>query len=110
MNELKFEFISYTPSPNDPYMLGIITIRLYGKLELRYKNISKKDGSGTFFAPASYSLNVDGNREYISAFKINDEDNAIVVQLIRNQLNKPQKEYVQTEISMPTSRNDDLPF
>lgn len=112
MDDLKFEFISYTPVLNDQYMVGIITIKLYGKIELRYKNISKKDGSGTFFAPASYSVNSNNGKEYISSFKLSEEDNAIVSTLIRNNINKPKKDYVQSEIEMPSKNNynDNLPF
>jgi hypothetical protein len=70
MNQQKFEFIKYEPTPSEKH-LGIATIKLYGKLLARFKIVPTKDGSSFFPAAASYkvgdryesSLILDSNSE-----------------------------------------------
>jgi hypothetical protein len=59
------EFLSYIPTPLEKY-LGIATVKLYGKVILRYKIVPIKDGSGHFPAPASYKAGDD----YVHAFML----------------------------------------
>lgn len=59
------EFLSYIPTPLEKY-LGIATVKLYGKVILRYKIVPTKDGSGHFPAPASYKAGDD----YVHAFML----------------------------------------
>jgi hypothetical protein len=59
------EFLSYIPTPLEKY-LGIATVKLYGKVILRYKIVPIKDGSGHFPAPASYKA----GDEYVHAFML----------------------------------------
>ena len=74
-----FKFVSYLSTPTDQYMLGIAKIKVelvnpttkkpIGDLELRYKHVKTKDGSGTFFVPANYTTTDSaGEKKYIPAF------------------------------------------
>jgi len=64
----QYEFIAYKPTPSDQYMLGVATVRLYGKVILRYKHVKTKDGTGDFFTSPSYSVSEDGEKKYLQAF------------------------------------------
>jgi hypothetical protein len=66
-----FEFLDYTPTPNERH-LGIATIRAYGKIILKYKIISGKDGRGFFISPGSYKVGAgpDGKDLYEKCFMI----------------------------------------
>ena len=63
-----FEFISYQPTPLDKYMIGIATVRCYGKVILRFKGIKTKDGTSVFYSAPSYGIDVDGEKKYIQGF------------------------------------------
>lgn len=63
MNNL--EFLSFIPTTGEKY-IGIATVKLYGKVILRYKIVPTKDGSGHFPAPASYKVGED----YVHAFML----------------------------------------
>lgn len=78
-----YEFISYKPTPTDQYMLGIATIRVYGKIILRFKHAKTKDGTGEFFVPATYSITDEDNKKvYISAFMIDSRSEEEELQLL----------------------------
>ncbi len=51
----KFEFIRYEPTPGEKH-LGIVTMKLYGKMIARYKIVSTKDGQNFFPASASFKI------------------------------------------------------
>lgn len=59
------EFLSFISTPGEKY-IGIATVKLYGKVILRYKIVPIKDGSGHFPAPASYKAGDD----YVHAFML----------------------------------------
>lgn len=63
-----YQFISYKPTPLDQYMLGVATVRLYGKVVLRFKHVKTKDGKGDFFTSPSYSIDEGGEKKYLQAF------------------------------------------
>ncbi len=52
------EFIDYLPTPGEKY-LGIITVKLYGKIQVLYKWSERKDGKGCFANPASFKIGDD---------------------------------------------------
>lgn len=62
----QIEFIKYEPVANEKF-LGIATIRLWGKITLRYKIVTTKDGSNIFPAIASYK---GPSGEYINCFTV----------------------------------------
>lgn len=66
MNQI--EFVKYE-KVNDEKYLGIATVKLYGKIILRYKIVMNKDGSGFFPAPASYK-NPSYPEQYYSCFML----------------------------------------
>jgi hypothetical protein len=80
-----FEFISYTPTPTDQYMLGIVKVKAYGKLELRYKHVKTRDGSGTFFCTSNYTLtDTMGEKKYMPCFLLDSRsDEELLMELIR---------------------------
>jgi len=50
-----YEFLGYQPTPGEKH-LGIATIKMWGRLILRWKVIPNKDGSGFFCGAASYKV------------------------------------------------------
>ena len=64
----QFQFMSYKSTPADQYMLGVASVRLYGKLILRFKHVKTKDGKGDFFTSPSYGVDEDGQKKYLQAF------------------------------------------
>lgn len=86
------EFRNYRQTPNDQYMLGIAEIRLGladgGKVVLRYKHVKTKDGTGTFFTPATYSQEENGVKKYIPCFMFDSRsDDEEVLEFVRNSVN-----------------------
>lgn len=70
-----FEFKSYTPLENDPYMLGIAKVKLYGRLVAYFKHVKTKDGQGTFFcAPTIGTKDAMGEKKYLPAFLLDSRD------------------------------------
>lgn len=85
MNTNDFQFISYVPTPNDQFMLGIAKVKAYGKIELRFKHVKTKDGTGTFFCCANYTTQDASNeKKYISCFQIDSRsDEEMLFEIIR---------------------------
>lgn len=63
------EFIDYKEAKTD-YQMGIATIKLYGRIVLRYKIVAKKDGTGYFPACASYKISEMGEDTFLKAFVV----------------------------------------
>ena len=61
------EFIKFEDTPSEKY-LGIATVKLYGKIILRYKIVPTKDGTGVFPTSASYKVSREGADYYLPAF------------------------------------------
>jgi len=59
-----FEFLGYEPTPLQRY-LGIATVKVYGRVLLRYKIVQTSRGCGFFPAAASYKTGLDA---YVTAF------------------------------------------
>lgn len=67
---MSYEFMKYDATPMEKY-IGIATVKLHGKIVLRYKIVPKKDGSGYFPTAASYKIPGDGGvDQYIAAFML----------------------------------------
>ena len=116
-----FEFISYQETPNDKYgMLAIITVRVYGKVILRYKKVLAKSG-GDFFASPSYTVENGNEKKYINSHMLDSRaEDEMLLEFIREkcheyeikksahriqtsntpnfQEKKPVQEYVQDEL------------
>ena len=90
MNNNNFEFKSYTPTPNDQYMLGIAKVKLYGRLMVNFKHVKTKDGSGTFFCTNNYTtLDASGEKKYLPCVQINDRDEEeTLMEYIRESVNR----------------------
>ena len=81
----QFEFISYKPTPADQYMIGVATVRLYGKVILRYKHVKTKDGGGDFFTCPSFSISENGEKKYVQTFMLDPRsDEGQLMQLVRS--------------------------
>ena len=91
MNEYKF--ISYTPTPQDQYILGIATVLAFDKIILRYKHSKTKDGTGDFFVPASYGIiDETGQKRYVNCFDMDSNlEKEHVIALIRKGVNQKPK-------------------
>jgi len=79
-----FEFISYKSTKEDKYMLGVATVKAYGKILLRYKHIAGKEGRGDFFVAPNISYTEMSDKKNLSGFmldsRIEEED---LVDLLR---------------------------
>lgn len=59
-----YEFLGYVPTPGEKH-LGIATIKLWGRLILRFKIIPSKDGTTFFPGCASYKMpDLTGSGDY----------------------------------------------
>lgn len=120
MKNKNYEFVTYLPVVGDQYgLLGIGSIRVetkhWGTLEVRYKHIKKKDGSGTFFGCASTTIDGIIKKDYVSAFKFLDPQSAKLLEEnlradIENAI-RPQSVYAQNVGEQVYAKPDDnLPF
>jgi len=78
MNDFSVEFVDFILTPNDK-SIGIATVKLYGKLFMRYKILPNKDASGFFSSPSSFKVNKDGVEAFLPSFMIDSrsEENTI---------------------------------
>lgn len=86
-----YEFKSYTPTPTDQYMLGIAKIKLYGKIVVNFKHVKTKDGSGSFFCTANYTMQdpVTQEKKYIPCIQLDSRDDEDMLQeFIRSHVNQ----------------------
>jgi len=66
-----YEFVNYEKTPFDNLQMGIITIAYQGEILLRYKHMSKKDGSGQYFASPSVCITSGTNeKRYMDGLEI----------------------------------------
>ena len=85
------EFIKYEATPTEKH-LGIATIKLYGKIVLRYKIVPTKDGTGYFPASASYKVTKDGEEFYLPAFVIDSRsEEEEISRFVRQEVKKQMK-------------------
>lgn len=107
---MDFIFMDYLPTPLEKH-LGIVKIKAWGKIVLRYKIVQKKDGHGFFPVAASYKLPGDqGEETYVSAFVLDsNSDKEEVETLIRSKLkvilSKPEQK-VSQNFSSPSPWTD----
>lgn len=108
----EFQFISYTPAHYEDNMLGIAKVKAYGKIELRYKHLKKKDGGGTFFSIANYALTDDGEKKYIPSFLIDSRsDEEMLMDCLRSGVKKVlQSSSAHSTQAQGVAMNDQLPF
>lgn len=77
-----FEFLSYEAVQNEKF-LGIATVRAWGKIILKYKIISNKDGSSFFASPSS----IKNGERYESSFMLDSNyENQGLQALIRDKV------------------------
>src|SRR5271169_2541645 len=91
----QYEFLNYTATPTEKH-LGIVTIRAWGKIILRYKLVPNKDGTGFFIGCASYKLPnaISGGDEYKEAFLLDSnyeskELDTFLRSHLKNAMSKP---------------------
>lgn len=110
-----FKFISYKPTPDDQYMLGIATVKLYDKVVVRYKLVQSKDGKGNFFCVANYTLTEHGEKKYLPCVIMDsNSDKELLEDFIRenvNRLTNPTRVNTQANPSARAEENEaPLPF
>lgn len=103
-----FEFVDYKPTPNDKFMLGLATVRAYGKIVLIFKHVQTKSGA-PFFCLPSYSVGEGVDKRYVSAATIDSryEDQALQ-EFLKEQVKKYQ--LPEKVISMSEVAHDHVPF
>jgi hypothetical protein len=70
-----FEFKSYIPTPDDQYMLGLVKIKLYGKIVITFKEVKTKDGTGIFYCTQNYAMkDALGEKKYIACAQLDSRD------------------------------------
>jgi hypothetical protein len=85
---MDFEFCGFLPTPGEKH-IGIVKIKAFNKIVLRYKIIAKKDGNGYFPTAASYKVAMDGQDTYVPAFILDsNSDKDDLENLIRTNLRK----------------------
>lgn len=84
---MDFKFEKFEATPGEKF-LGIATVKLYGKIVLRYKIVQTKDGSSYFPAPATYKMPTPPGAKdrYISAFILdsNSENEELMGLIMQN--------------------------
>jgi hypothetical protein len=74
------EFIDYLATPGEKY-LGIVTVKLYGKIQVLYKWMERKDGKGCFANAPTFKI----GEEYESAVLVDSRiDEKEIMDTIRN--------------------------
>lgn len=78
MNDFSVEFTDFIATPSEK-TIGIATIKLYGRLLVRYKILPNKDGSGFFASPSSFKITKDGVDTFLPSFVVDSrsEENTI---------------------------------
>ena len=74
-----YEFISYEKTPEDGLQIGIVTLLAFGELQVKLKHMSKKDGSGTYFAAPSICKTFNMQKQYEDCMMLDSRiaDNAL---------------------------------
>lgn len=111
------EFIGYTPTPSEKY-LGIATVKIYGKVLLRYKVIPRNDGTSIFFAPPSIRLPAVDGADYVPSFILDSQiDEEEIFALIRRNIKQSEQRTPNIDAPasyrhqpLPTSTYDEVPF
>lgn len=62
----QMEFISYIPTPQEKHF-GIATVKLYGKIILRYKIANNKDNTNFYSSAPACKIVQDGADRYLPA-------------------------------------------
>ena len=106
----QFEFLDYTPTPNDKYgMIGFCTVRLYGKVILKYKKVKQKNGSGEFFASPSYSID-NGNGEDKKYVNTHFLDSRADEEMLMNFMRDKVHEFEMKSAASKSQVKSDIPF
>jgi hypothetical protein len=110
------EFISYVKTPAEKH-LGIVTVKLYGKIILRFKIVQTKDGKSTFPNAASYKITDDSGERYIPAFMLDSRSEQEEVEHViragvkKSLLNESSyKASAPVQMSGSLSDDSDVPF
>ena len=112
------EFISFIETPNEKH-LGIATIKLYGKIFIKYKIVPNKDGSGFFPSAPSYKITKDGNDIYTPAFLVDsrgeeEEIKEIIHSAVKSALRTQKNYQMSASIALPNlelkAANEEIPF
>jgi hypothetical protein len=104
MNNMnKFEFISIKEFPEGQYPTAIATVRVNLKDEkgfpvrevIRYARKTAKDG-GVFWAMATHTVTVNGEKKYLPGFKLDSElDEELLIDFIKQSVKNLQAGNVQ---------------
>ncbi|MDC7243677.1 MAG: hypothetical protein PQJ44_07050 [Sphaerochaetaceae bacterium] len=83
------EFIEYLDTPQEEWFRGIATVRLYGKIILRFKIVNKKDGTGYFVAPANFRVSDGEQNKYLDACMLDSRmEHEDLLKMIRSNVNR----------------------
>jgi len=83
------EFISYLPTPGEQYMIGIATLRIYGKFIIRLKHMHTKDQTSTFFAAPNYAITDGAGKRYLASFELDSKtESQMLNDFIRENVNR----------------------
>lgn len=68
-----YEFISYEKTPEDGLQIGVVTVLAFGKLQIKFKHMTKKDGSGTYFTTPSIATTYNMQKQYKDCLTIDSQ-------------------------------------
>lgn len=110
------EFVSYQETANEKH-LGIVTVKVYGKILLRFKWVQKKDASGCFASTPSLKVVDEEGERYIPSVIIDsrsdeDEVNSCIRKGIAASKAKPVAPKMATQASVfeGEPQQDECPF
>lgn len=99
----QIEFLKYEPVQGEKHF-GIATVRLYGKVVLRYKIVPNRDGTGYFPCAASYKMpaTADEAERFVPSFVIDsnydkDEIETLIKARVKPYLTQGTAEYESTQ-------------
>ena len=94
------EFISYDLTMDDPFAIGIATIRLFKSIVIKLKMARKKDG-GTFLCKPSYMVVEHGEKKNVEAFFLDSQlDDRMLTDYVRSKIKE--SEPASTIVENPT--------
>lgn len=91
------EFISYELTMDDPYAIGIATVKLYDMIIIRLKLTRMKDGR-QFLAKPSFQLMENGEKRSVEAFFLDSQlKDKQLIDYVKEQIKKlsPQPQIVE---------------
>lgn len=95
------EFIHYELTMDDPYTIGIATVRIFKSIVIKLKMTRKKDG-GTFLSKPTYQIQDGSEKRNVEAFFLDSQlDDRMLMDYIRTKIKETSPAPTVVEINAP---------